>query len=138
MKKTGIFLIFACAAAFVIASPSHAGPKWKGYWYLRGAVECKEIQLDKKGRTVMGVYPQCIVEKKDKDYFLTVQSMGKKYSYAMNDMDKVGYDLDLLSVGPNLPVPTGRAAQDAYTAIFRKMVDCQETMPGGVKETTAR
>lgn len=114
--------------------------KWKGNWYLRGQDVCKEITLDRKGRTTMGIYPKAIVEQlPDKELYLTVESMGKKYSYHMQPLEETAaFDLHLISVGPNLPVPGVSGSEGAYTAIFRKMVDCQVTMAGGVEETQAR
>lgn len=122
--------ISAVAVTFMISSSLEARAKWKGNWYLRGATECKEINLDRKGRTTLGVYPKAIVEKEDKDFYLTVESMGKKYSYKMTDRNGKDYDLNLISVGPNLPVPEAgsTAAEGAYTGFFRLMVDCQTMM----------
>ncbi len=137
MKKTALFII-VFALTFAASRPVHAA-KWKGNWYLRGQTECKEVNLDRKGRTTMGVYPKAIVEKQDKEFYLTVESMGKKYSYKMNPIDTLNYELELISVGPNLPVPEGsKSVQDAYTGFFRKMVDCQTTMPGYITETQTK
>ncbi len=134
-------IITICCALMIalwFAAPLNAKAKWKGHWYLRGLNECKEITLDRKGRTELGTYPQAIVEKRDKEYFLTVQSMGKKYSYMMSPTDTSDFELDLISVGPNLMVPERAPVEGAYSAIFRLLVDCQETMAGGVTEAPAK
>jgi hypothetical protein len=139
MKHTKIILIFAVAFTFIISGSLEARAKWKGNWYLRGTNECKEINLDRKGRTTMGIYPKAMVEKKNGDLYLTVESMGKKYSYKMDELEKnTDYNLDLISVGPNLPVPSAHPAEGAYTGIFRMMVDCQTMLMGGVTEAPAK
>lgn len=124
--------------SFVIPLTANAA-KWKGNWYLRGQDVCKEITLDRKGRTTMSVYPKAIVEEQDKEFYLTVESMGKKYSYHMLPREEtLGFDLSLISVGPNQPVPGRSGPEGAYTAVFRKMVDCQVTMAGGLEEAPAK
>lgn len=135
MKLVKFIVVFAVACCFLMtARSSHAG--WKGSWYLRGATECKEIKLDRKGRTEMGIYPKAIVEKKDDGNYLTVESMGKKYSYRMIDIDKTDFDLDLVSVGPNAPLPKGQP-EGAFTGMFKQMVDCQTTL-AGITETSEK
>lgn len=131
MKFSGIFLFVVCAI-LTTTRFSYAG--WKGTWYLRGATECKEINLDRKGKTTIGVYPKAVVEKKEGNYFLSVESMGKKYSYKMIDRTGPDFDLELISVGPNQPIPEAKPVEGAYTAIFRRLVDCQTQMKG-VTET---
>lgn len=131
--------ISAVAVTFMISSSLEARMKWKGNWYLRGATECKEINLDRKGKTTIGVYPKAIVEKKNGDLYLTVESTGKKYSYKMDEVEKgMDYDLDLISVGPNLPVPEAGPVEGAYSGIYRKMVDCQTMMAGHLEESPAK
>ena len=137
MKLMKVIVVFAVFfSLFAISRASHAS--WKGNWYLRGANECKEITLDRKGRTTIGIYPKSIVEKKDDGLYLTVESMGKKYSYRMIDIGDSDYDLDLISVGPNLPLPQGKSVGDAYTGMFDKMVDCQATIAERVEEKPVR
>ena len=137
MKPIKCFVAAVLAFSFFLPVVANAA-KWKGNWYLRGEDVCKEINLDRKGRTTMGVYPKAIVEKQDKEFYLTVESMGKKYSYHMLAREEPGFDLHLISIGPNLPVPGISRSEGAYTAIFRKMVDCQVTMAGGIEETQAK
>ena len=134
MKFSGIFLFVACAM-LTTARLSYAG--WKGTWYLRGVMECKEIKLDRKGKTTIGVYPKALVEKKEGNYFLSVESMGKKYSYKMVDREGPDFNLELISVGPNQPLPEAKPVEGAYSAIFRRLVDCQ-TEAKGVTETQAK
>lgn len=140
LVKYVFVIISALVFIFTVSGSLDARMKWKGYWYLRGRDVCKEINMDRKGRTTIGIYPKAIVEKIDGDYFLTVESMGKKYSYQMNERSAYDYDLDLISVGPNLPLPKESSAsvEGAYSAIFRKMVDCQATIAAEVKESPAK
>ena len=138
MRQVKTIAVLIVSLSFIIPLTANAA-KWKGNWYLRGQDVCKEITLDRKGRTTMGIYPKAIVEQlQDKEFYLTVESMGKKYSYHMQPREEPGFDLHLISVGPNLPVPGFSGSEGAYTAIFRKMVDCQVTMAGGVEETQAK
>jgi len=137
MKLAKFIVLFAVAFCFLaLPRSSHAG--WKGNWYLRGPTECKEINLDRKGRSTIGVYPKSIVEKKEDGYYLTVEAMGKKYSYRMIDRGDKDFDLDLISVGPNMPLPKGKKVDDAYLGMFRKMVDCQAPSLAGVEEKSAK
>jgi hypothetical protein len=133
MKLMKLFVMFAAVLALLaVTKSSYAG--WKGNWYLRGSTECKEINLDRKGRSTIGVYPKSIVEKQDDGLYLTVESMGKKYSYKMIDMGNSNFDLDLISVGPNIPLPEAKSAEGAYSGMFRLMVDCQAPSLVNVEE----
>lgn len=141
MKLKNIVLpsVLCMVFSLAVVGSVQAGAKWKGNWYLQGAHECKQIELDGKGKSTMGTYPRSIVEKKNGNLYLTVESMGKKYSYKMEEGEKknTDYRLDLISVGPNLPVPETKAAEGAYRGIYRLMVDCQ-TMLAGVQESTLK
>jgi len=137
MKLAKIFILLTVVFCFLAVSrPLHAG--WKGNWYLRGSTECKEINLDRKGRSTIGAYPKSIVEKQDDGLYLTVEGMGKKYSYKMIDMGNSNFDLDLISIGPNIPMPESKSAEGAYSGMFRLMVDCQTPWLATVEEEPAK
>jgi hypothetical protein len=125
-------ICFFCAAAaflFVCFVPELYAAKWKGSWFLRGENECKEIILDRKGKTEPYAYPQALVEKKEGSLYLSVMSLGKKYSYKMYERENTpDYDLELISIGPNLPLPSASKPFDnIYSGMFRMLVDCQTT-----------
>ena len=140
MKNKKIVLIFTAAVFLIltISNAAHARAKWKGLWYLRGASECKEIEMNRKAKTVLGVYPKAIVEKEGEYYYLTVESMGKKYSYKMIEGKGPDFDLELISVGPNQPLAASGTVEGAYSAMFKKLVDCQASKLNTVEETPAK
>lgn len=125
-------ILFFCALITLLCGlfiPELHAAKWKGSWYLRGENECKEIILNRKGRSEAYIYPQAIVEKKGENLYLSVMSLGKKYSYRMYEKENTpDYDLELISVGPNLPLPTGSKRYDnVYSGMYRLLVECQAT-----------
>lgn len=137
MKKishSALMFITLIVLMFVFVFPAHAVTNWRGHWYLRGDAECKEIDMDRKGRTTIGIYPKAIVEKKEDNYYLTVESMGKKYSYMLLEQIGPYFELELISVGPNRSLPPADKIDDAYSGLFRKMVDCQTVLFGQVDE----
>lgn len=127
--KKIFFLCVGTAFLFACFIPELHAAKWKGSWFLRGENECKEIILDRKGKTESYAYPQAIVEKKVDNLYLSVMAMGKKYSYRMYEKENTpDYDLELISVGPNLPLPSGsKPFNSVYSGMFRLLVDCQTT-----------
>ena len=131
MNLKNIVILGIVLAILTIATTANARHKWKGNWYLRGVSECKEITLDRKGKSELAIYPKAIVEKRGDDYYLTVESLGEKYTYRMiNREDSKDYDLDLASTGPNQPLPPrSRLSQERFTGMFRKIADCQIVTP---------
>lgn len=125
-------ILFFCVGTAILCTlfiPELHAAKWKGSWFLRGENECKEIILNRKGKTESYVYPQAIVEKKQENRFISVMSMGKKFTYRMYEKENTpDYDLELISVGPNLPLPAGsKAVYNIYSGMYRLLVDCQAT-----------
>ena len=60
--KVVVISMIAASLVLIAGKPLYAG-KWKGIWYLRGPVECQEIQLDRKGRTTIGVSPKAVIDR---------------------------------------------------------------------------
>lgn len=131
MNSRNIIILCGVFAVLTFAVSVNAGPKWKGNWYLRGVSECKEIVLDRKGKSELATYPKAIVEKKGEYYYLTIDSMGEKFTYRMIPReDSKDYDLDLSSTGPNQPLPPrAKLSQERFTGMFRMIADCQIVEP---------
>ena len=121
---TGVLSIITFVLSCFFIHDLVASPKWKGSWFLRGTSMCKEVVLDRKGVSVLGNRPCVIVEKKGNDFYLTTTVYEGNYSYQMDELHGVGYNLTLVSVGPNQRMKT-KESDSIFTGIYRKLIDCQ-------------
>ena len=101
----------------------------KGTWYLRTDEACKEIKLNRKGRSDQSLFQRDVfVDKKPDSLYMTVRQYFNTYTYRMLPIEwGKSYSLELLAVAPNMP-PKGKTKsplEENYTGIFRNMVDCQ-------------
>ena len=125
VRKTCIVFAILIIATFCFLNTSSARPKWKGSWYLRGADNCQEMMLKKKGQSDLTSRIQAVVEKRDSEYFLTIMSFDRNYTYRMIELaDMPAYQLELISIGPNKTY-FDKATPDRFTGMYRRAVDCQ-------------